>query len=371
MILKTPLMSPMSHLLLGSVEELLAPATLSRVAGRPVTEAQCRLLTPPFAKSGSRISAVETDGGRGPSFVLKRVSTAWDWLMRATEDYACRSVTLWDHGVLARLPASIDPAVLACARDGDGWAILMRDVGEALYVNRPFGPAANRRFLDAMAQLHAAFFEDVSLLEASLGLCRLDHVYGMFSPRTGQREAGGPDELPQRILEGWDVVRRVADRDVAELTLGLLADLAPLCDALRRYPHTLVHGDWRHANQGLAGAPGEEGRVVLLDWQLAACAPPAVELGRYLGANAALLPGSKEESLAYYEGRLAALLGPQFSEDWWRPQLALGLLGGFVQDGWAIALKATHWHVGADARELWRADLGWWSERVREGAQYL
>lgn len=361
----------MSHLVLGSVEELLAPATLSRLAGRPVAEVACRLLTPAFAKSGSRISAVETDGGRGPSFVLKRVSTAWDWLMRATEDAACRSVTLWERGVLGRLPAGIDHAVLACARDGDGWAILMRDVGACLYVNRPFGPAANRRFLDAMAELHAAFLEDASLADPALGLCRLEHVYGMFSPRTGRREAGGPDELPRLILAGWDEVARAADPDVAELTLGLVEDLAPLCAALGRHPHTLVHGDWRHANLGLDGAQGEGGRVVLLDWQLAAWAPPAVELGRYLGANAALLPGTKEEALAYYEGRLAALLGPRFSASWWRPQLALGLLGGFVQDGWAIALKATHWHVGADARELWRADLRWWSERVREGAGYL
>lgn len=361
----------MLHALYVGVDELIAPATLSRLAGRPITTVESRLLTPEFAKSGSRILLVETEGGAGPRFILKRVSADWDWLMRATDDEACRSVTLWQRGVFDRLPPSLDHAVVACARDGEGYAILMRDVGEYLYVNKPFSPEANRRFLDAMAEMHAAFFEDMTLLDLSLSLCRLDHVYGMFSPRTGRREAGGPDELPRRLLEGWEVVERVADPEAAQIALGLLADLTPLCEALGRYPHTLVHGDWRHANQGLLPTPDGRSRVVLLDWQLAAFAPPAVELGRYLGANAALLPGAKEESLAYYSARLAALLGPRFSDSWWRPQLALGLLGGFVQDGWAIALKATTWHVGADARELWRADLRWWSERVREGAQWL
>lgn len=362
----------MPHALYAGVEDLLDPATLSRLAGRPIAAVSSRPLTPDFAKSGSRIALVETDGGAGPRFILKRVSAAWDWLMRATEDEACRSVTLWEHGVFDRLPASIDHAVLACAYDGDeGRAILMRDLGDQLYSNRPFSPAANRRFLDAMAEMHAAFFEDMSLLDPSLSLCRLEHVYGMFSPRTGRREAAGPDELPRLILEGWAMVERVADPEVAQVTLGLLADLTPLCEALGRYPHTLVHGDWRHANQGLCQLPGGATRVALLDWQLAAFAPPAVELGRYLGANAALLPGAKEDALAYYRGRLAALLGPRFDERWWRPQLALGLLGGFVQDGWAIALKATTWHVGADARELWQADLRWWSERVREGMEWL
>lgn len=361
----------MTHMLLQSVEELLNPANLSRVAGRPITTRTCESLTPAFAKSGSRIARVTTDGGSGPCFILKRVATAWDWLMRATDDHACRSVTLWEHGVFDQLPAVIDHAVVGCARDDDGWAILMRDLSPHLYVNKKIDWPTNRRLLDAMAALHAAFFEAIELIDPTLGLCRLEHTYGMFSPQTGAREAGGPDELPALLLEGWQAVEQHVDPDVAGLTLGLLADLTPLCAALGRYPHTLVHGDFRHANLGLLDPSDGPPRVILLDWQLATFAPPAVELGRYLGANAALLPGTKEESLAYYRERLAALLGPRFSDDWWRPQLALGLLGGFVQDGWAIALKATTWHVGADARERWQADLRWWSERVREGAAYL
>ena len=100
-------------------------------------------------------------------------------------------------------------------------------------------------------------------------------------------------------------------------------------------------------------------------------ADPAVELARYLGTNSVLLPRSKEDTIAFYRQRLAERLGSQFDPAWWRPQLALGLLGGFVQDAWSMVLKATHWHVGEGDREHWQADLAWWSEQVRMGIKWL
>ncbi len=157
--------------------------------------------------------------------------------------------------------------------------------------------------------------------------------------------------------------------DVARLVRALVTDPTPLCNALRRYPRTLVHGDWRHANTGVL--QGNPPRIVLLDWQLAAVTPPAVELGRALNTNSVLLPESKEATIARYRDRLAARLGARFDDSWWEPQIALGLLGGFVQDGWAIALKATNWEIGADARDHWRADLDWWSLQAQEGARWL
>ncbi|MCB0156009.1 MAG: phosphotransferase [Anaerolineae bacterium] len=140
--------------------------------------------------------------------------------------------------------------------------------------------------------------------------------------------------------------------------------------ALGQFPLTLVHGDWRHANQGLLRDNGQT-RVLLLDWQLATAAPPVVDLARFLIANSPLLPLSKEATIAFYRARLAHYLGPRFADDWWQPQLELGLLGGFLQDGWAVALKATHWHVGASARAQWQADLQWWSAQVRLAQHWL
>jgi hypothetical protein len=115
----------------------------------------------------------------------------------------------------------------------------------------------------------------------------------------------------------------------------------------------------------------ERPRLVLLDWQLASFSSPSVDLGRYLGTNSALLPLSKESILGLYKKKLAARLGEKFDEKWWQPQLELGMLGGFVQEAWAIALKASHWHIGEGHRERWKADLQWWSEKARIGAKWL
>jgi hypothetical protein len=100
-------------------------------------------------------------------------------------------------------------------------------------------------------------------------------------------------------------------------------------------------------------------------------APPAVELARYLGTNSALFPVSHETCIDYYKQNLARRLGRRFNEEWWQPQLALGLLGGFVQDGWAITLKATRWEITAHQRSHWQKALDWWVKKVRAGAGYL
>ncbi len=357
----------MKYAIYASIDEMLAPETLSRLAGQPITSVQTRLIEAAYNKSGSRLLLVETGGG--PRYVLKQVAAEWDWQMRATDDRACRTVTLWRTGVFDRLPPEIEHGVVACASDGAGWAILMRDLNGALTPYASFSPGENAAFLVAMAAQHAAFFEAPDLSAPELNLCGLTHVYGVFGPETGRREAAGANEVPRRMLEGWDLMSSVVDPDVAEITLALAHEPRPLVETLSRFPHTLVHGDWRHANQGLIR--GRPPRVVLLDWQLAAVAPPAVDLARYLGTNSALLPISKEACITFYREQLARRLGNRFDESWWLPQLELGLLGGFVQDGWAIVLKATHWAITAHQREHWQADVVWWSEWVRRGARWL
>lgn len=359
--------------LYSSLDEMLAPATLSALEGRPVHYVRCLPFKSQHSLSGSSFLKVETNGGGGTKYVVKRTSLAVDWIMRGSEDTLCRSVRLWQYGLLDRLPPAIDHTIVACAQDGDGWAILMRDVGPALVPSARFSQELNERFLVAMAQLHAAFWQAQDLDDPRLGLSSLRQLYSVLSPHTGRREAGGPDAIPPLILKGWDLFKTVVAEDVAAIIHTLLDDPKPLCAALGRYPHTLVHGDWRHTNLGWL--PGEPGQVALLDWQFATAAPPAVDLARYLAQNSAFLPIGKEEAIEFYRRQLAQELGANYDARWWRPQLELSLLGGLLMFGWAIALDSiAEW--GELSPELggpdyWRSDLAWWSEQTRRAVQWL
>jgi thiamine kinase-like enzyme len=78
-----------------------------------------------------------------------------------------------------------------------------------------------------------------------------------------------------------------------------------LLAALGRLPSTGLHGDLKLANVALL----DDGRVALIDWQMMALGPVAVELGWMLVSNSASLPIGPEEVLATYRaaaGRAAA-----------------------------------------------------------------
>jgi len=178
----------------------------------------------------------------------------------------------------------------------------------------------------------------------------------------------GEDFVPPIILAGWELIPELVERDVGELLVGLRADPAPLVSALDRYPQTVVHGDWKMGNLGIHH--DAQGRVILLDWAMVGPAPPSVDLAWYLSVNCARLPVSKEATTECYRQSLATRLGSRFDQEWWRPQLELALLGGFVQLCWSKAYNAVHAEDPVQrARE--RDELAWWSERAREGARWL
>jgi hypothetical protein len=67
----------MQHELYDSIEEMLAPETLSELAGQSISRVHCV----PFERSGapgSQLLAVEADEGLGPRYVLKCASLEWD-----------------------------------------------------------------------------------------------------------------------------------------------------------------------------------------------------------------------------------------------------------------------------------------------------
>ncbi len=362
----------MRHEPYARLDDLLAPQTLSRLAGCPIASARRRPFVGGHSASGSSFLAVETNDGRGPRFVVKLSSPACDWIVRGTADRCGREVLVWTSGLLDRLPPEIVHPVLACARDGGGWAILMRDVSEALIPDplgtTPVSRADHRRYLDALAALHAAFWEQPKAADPALGYCGPRHLYTVFSPETGRREADHPNEVVGWVQEGWDLFWTLVAPDVAELLRRLLDDPAPLCDALVRYPQTVIHGDPRGANLGIARRP--QPRVLLLDWHLVGQGVPGVDLAWYLCLLRNQLPVAKETTIAWYRDRLAHRLGSGFDESWWRPQVELSLLGQLMRGSWGLARQAVR-HPSADARQRAGVDLAWWSERAKAGAEWL
>jgi hypothetical protein len=77
------------HQLYDSIDEMLAPGTLSELTGQSISSVR-RVPFEHIGLSGSQLLAVETDDGQGQRYVLKRVSLERDWIMRLTEDHRCR-----------------------------------------------------------------------------------------------------------------------------------------------------------------------------------------------------------------------------------------------------------------------------------------
>jgi hypothetical protein len=296
--------------------------------------------------SGSRFEQVTVDG---QPCVVKYLGYEHDWLARALGDRDCFALTLWRTGLLDAVPDCIDHTVLGMACEDDGTvAVLMRDVGAYLVPpgSDPLAHAHHRQFLDHLARMHARFwgFED------RYGLLPEGTRYAALTPRTGEleRARGGTDPVPAMLVDMWRQLHAAAP-DAHDLALALTDDPSPLVTALRQTPATLVHGDWKAGNLGVL----PDGRTVLLDWGWPGRAGPLVDLGWYLAVNCDRLPESKEDTIRAYRERLehhgVATAG------WFDRQLALALLGAFLQLGWSKS----------------GAELSWWLPRIVPVAREL
>ena len=301
-------------------------------------------------RSGSLLERVTLAGGE--AVVVKHARAASDWIMRATHDDGGRVATLWSSGLLRRVPAVIEHAILAVERDGDGWLVVMRDVSAALLPDAArLSRAGSRRVLEAAAALHAAFRD-----QPPVALCSLADRYGFLSPATARREAGGPDQVPKLIARGWERLPALLPADVAEAVLAVGERPEPFAAELARFPATLVHGDLKLGNVGFLGE-----RVVLLDWGTqTGWAPAAVEVVWYLAVNASRIDATREQVLDDFR----AAEGERHDED----ALRLALLGGLVHLGWDKALHATE-HPDPAVRARERADLDWWTARARDALE--
>lgn len=294
--------------------------------------------------SGATLERVTLpDGGPG---IAKRVVPGGDWLGRAAGGRAI-TAELWNAGVLRRLPESIETGVVAVEPEGDGFRIVMRDLSDALLpAEGPISRARHREVMAAAAALHAAFrgerFEGAITLEGHLGIS---------SPVVAEAERAGSDVIPKQLETAWEAFAEAADDDVAQAVLASIANPKPLAAAMRAGGTTLVHGDLRDENLGFL-----DGRVVLLDWDIAGEGTPALEVAWYLCHDAWRTEGTHDELL---EDFLAAQDGAVTERD-----LDLGLIAGLQLYGWIFGHSAVI-HPDPAERAWAREELAWWVPRVR------
>ena len=325
----------------SSLEELLADATSREV------------LSHTDGKSGVLMERVVIDGER---YVVKHLHPDDDWIMRASGDVRCRPLLVWQSGLLDRMPACIDHAIVGAAgglgRHGWGSAILMRDVAEWLI---PEGDdlvteEQEARFLDHMAQLHAAFWG----WEDQTELAPLSSRYTYFNSHLPEIEErlGRAPHVPGITREGWARLDEAAP-SVASVLHELRDAPWPVIAALSELPQTFLHGDWKMGNLG----SGPDGRTILLDWATPGAGPCVSELAWWLSLNTARLPSGKDGNIQLY--RAALERHGIDTSPWWDRAIDLALLGALVQFGWEKSL-------GGPGDEM-----DWWVERGKAGLARL
>jgi aminoglycoside phosphotransferase (APT) family kinase protein len=298
--------------------------------------------------SGNRIDRVVLADGR--VLIAKRIVPGSDWLGRATRDPG-REALLFADGVFARMPAAVDPAIVAAEPEGDAWWVVMRDVSdELLDESTPLTRDQNRFVLARAAEMWAEFWgEEVARLST------LTDRLACAAPAVSDAERDDVDILPKQFEAAWEAFGEAADRDVAEAVLRLVDDVTPLAGALAERGTTLIHGDLRDENIAMP-----DGRLVLLDWGLATHGHPAAELAWYMVHDVWRIEATHDEVVEDYRRALGERDDPE--------ALELGLISGLVQYGWIFGHSAVV-HTDPSEREWARTELNWWVPRVRRALE--
>lgn len=294
--------------------------------------------------SGNRIDRLVLEDGR--ALIAKRIVPGSDWIGRGTGDPG-REAILFADGSFSRLPRTVDPAVVAAEREADAWWVVMRDVSpELVDADTPLTRDQNRFVMGAAAAMWDEFWDDAPASAAALA----DRLT-ITGPATAEQEREGVDVLPKQLEAAWEAFAEAVDADVSDAVLALLADPEPLATALEQRGSTLIHGDLRDENIGLA-----DGRLVLLDWGVATRGHPAVELAWYMVHDVWRTEATHDEVVEDFRRALGERDDPR--------ALGLGLIGGLMMYGWIFGHSAVV-HPDPREREWARGELGWWVPRVR------
>jgi hypothetical protein len=303
--------------------------------------------------SGASMTLLRRAGG--DRFVLKRDSVARDWIARSTLDGPILREA-WFAARGPALPPPVRAPYLGVGIEGDDVGILMPDLSGILFDwEAPISVETLDRVLAGMAELHAYSWTASGDLEAGANAwCPIAERLTLICRASLERPDPAREGVGNRILPGWDAFDRLAPREVRDVINRLGEDPQPLVDALAGMPSTLLHGDLKLANVGIAA----DGAIELIDWQMVMVAPEAIELGWFLVSNVNVLPMPPGDVLDRY-WQLRGIDGAR--------QNHIAILVGLLLRGWRKGYDAeagiTH-ASGMTAAD----DLAWWCDRAVEAA---
>ena len=223
------------------------------------------------------------------------------------------------------------------------------------------------QFLDALALTHATFWNDPILKEESIGLCDSAGILnGSSLPVASKRPIPNEFNSPiaEWVEEGWEIMADLLDRDVFEQMYRLIEDPRPLFAALDRYPHTLLHGDFRDAN--LAVLPQE--RLVAFDWQFATRSLMTVDLAWFINDIRDLI--SLPQAHSFYRERLEGYLEQKLDDQHWEAMLDLGYLVNALRSTCLSAYFSKHGD-NPEWRKSERAEVMEKGQQVRNALRWL
>jgi hypothetical protein len=208
--------------------------------------------------TGSSLSRVVLPDGQ--AFVLKHLRPEHDWITRLSHGYG-RVQHLWRSGVFAALDPVVEHGVVGVIEGHGAEALVMRDLTGSLNAPDCF---LDREHVEALMAVLARFHTFAEGLEVA-GLCSIAESANLMNPdlhrtdRGENRLEGGGDALQR----GLDYLVSRAGGEAGEALAAYYGDIpgfeAAVLEATER--PTLVHGDTRVENVGVAG-----GRLVAVDW---------------------------------------------------------------------------------------------------------
>lgn len=307
-----------------------------------------------FSSSTHERVELELEDGARRSLVLKVTDVAKDWIARRTGDTFGRETLVLSEPRLAPVWEIYERPYLAYAIGEGRIALLSTDLSEWLFPDEraPISQSKEQRLIEAMARLHATFWD--ADLHGVRGLAEpriVCDLVGHALAKDAESLASVHEGVRDSIVRGW---ARVQDLLPAKDSAWLTRPAESCMEQWSRFPQTLLHGDVKVAN--FAVLPN--GRVAAFDWAVTTLGPCGFELGWYLAVNGTRLSGSKESFLERYRQALEEALGRHLDETLWAPMVEVAVFTGARTLLWSKALALDG---GTDAA---RREWAWWADRL-------